>query len=666
MSHYFPLIAALLLSSVLYGQLSNDNDDADKGVVFISHKLLEHHGYMHLYDEEGHLVVLANSIEFITETVEVSNSTGEPAYDDHIVSNVFKVTDDSGVYLFSLRFRKPVTERCPPGTTFTIIPDRAEGDLLSYTVNGKTALYHTLEPFGSPAKYDQISLHQKGRKIIAHYRENNQQRSDLLNFGQPQKVLLSADRIASPARVLENERSGLAEEVPGIPCLYYRENQKYGIYSYDFSVLTPPLYDSIFYYSPTLIGTVQGDQFGVIDLETGAVIPAKFPSPPTIVRRPVYPYNFGQHPDKTSLLGSNGNWYNPHIASIDVCQSGETQWGICHYDSISQPIARFPVPEVAYIEESYGTDPMFISYKGKQCGIVDAFGKQVVPMEYSSILPAGYMDNYHEDEQFMYELYTKKKWMGLFIPDRGQLIPARYSSIDMIMDFSLRHFPGWSVTRKKMQGVLNPDGSIKIPLAYSFVELLEHDMHAPVLYIGFDRKKKYSIFDEDGQSLLPETYKYLDILDITDQYGDVQTLIVAQDKNERLIRLTGFDTVCTLRTEGYEYDEYHHLIGTVPAFVDAENGKLGLISFENEVLFPFEYDSFYLADDFQFSTTPILIGEKNGRMYPRVYDKPGSLWLPVSFPTEGYTSIQDGRGVIKDTDGSATYYDLLTGTPIGE
>lgn len=654
-----------------FAQTKYNPYDPDEGAPMPTHRLEHSDEGACLYDKDDLLLLCAAQIERVVTVQYYVDEYGDIFEYEHAAPNVYQVTDHHGTYLISLFYGTVVTPVCPAGTIFEILPDNDEGDLITFEIDGEIGIYHTNQSRSTEVKYTKVEpRHYFGPELFATANEQGIPRWYLLNPTNPNEVLLSGSSIGYPTSLPEefidyedfgpiNPPQTTDPEAPGY---VYMEYTKLGIYSPIREITTAAIYDSVFYYTPTLLGTVKDGKYGCFDLMTGVEIPAEFPNVPEIMTIPtMYPEYFGYVPEVNELIGVDGRRYPLTIYAIGACQPDEQHWNICQYNDSNYIIASYPLPGATYVEEpAYPLTISVVQYD-QLFGLVNAFGENILDPVYKEIMTVDYVSDFLPYLRYGFELRSVKNKTGIYLPEPELMIEPHYDFLELLINYVGDKHLGWIVTDKKKTGLLHPDGVVKIPLEYVSVYELEHEAAGDIYLVGLTKKGQYDIFDNAGRKLFPEACTNVNLFDITDRNGNLQTLIIGETKKQRLVRHADYETIFILGKENFAFDELHYLMASFPILPDQEKDKYGLRSFQNEVIFPFEYDAFFEVDEYSHSITPVLVGEKDGKLFSRGYDLLSNSWLPMQVAPGGYDFLDAGKGVQQAADGTTRYFDLLTG-----
>lgn len=212
--------------------------------------------------------------------------------------------------------------------------------------------------------------------------------------------------------------------------------------------------------------------------------------------------------------------------------------------------------------------------KDKKVGVIDKYGKIIIPIEYNNIFELS--DNSYRVE--------KDNKAGIINQNGKTIIPIEYDEID---DFSQNLT---IVTKDGKKGIINKQGKIIIPikLNYDYMFFFSEDL------IKIQKDNKRGIINKQGKIIIPIEY------DEIDSFSKNLTIVTKDEKK-------GF-----INTQGkiilpIKYQEISMLSENLAKI--QKDGKWGFINEQGKIVIPIEFDQ---AENFIRGTTEV---EKAGQVF---------------------------------------------------
>lgn len=252
-----------------------------------------------------------------------------------------------------------------------------------------------------------------------------------------------------------------------------RKEGKYGLIDSDENVIIPFNYDSMTYnYNNSTLNISQNNKYGIIDLKGQVVLQPKYDQ---LANTGVYQYD-----NDRNYIG----YLNLYIATK------ENQ--VVLLDSNYQEISQY------YDEIGYFNNETSIVKQGKQYGMINTFGKEILPATYDGLYNM-YLDTYRIEREGLYGLANKN----------GEILSPVYNNIDYFSEYSIE-LNGSNEKRalSKVQlgnkyGIISNDGKLVIPTDYTMINLFDGR------FFIAESNNQQGLYDYSGNMLLDTYYDEL-------------------------------------------------------------------------------------------------------------------------------------------------------------
>lgn len=363
-------------------------------------------------------------------------------------------------------------------------------------------------------EYEEVRIPNPEKGVFVCYQEEN---SKVLN--EKKEEILTQYSEVQPIR-LKNIASDLMYERS---VLQYKENNKYGLISFDGKEIAKPIYDEIdsLAYKEGEVLVKQNGKYGVINIKGKELIEIKY--------------------DKIAIdeyyTDENHYQYAGYIVSITT-QEGY-RYGYLNYER--KEILGMQYNEMTRVTEMQDNENAYlICAKNGQYGIMKN-EELIVANEYQSIR--------YNDTNKVFVVEKSKKY-GVMNLKGEQILPVQYQQIDIT---------GMYLYAQNEQGitVYNCDGTqVEID---SNVAILNTNNEKYKIKINNQAKTQYGLLDSAGNQLIEEKYNYIQYL--YDNYFIVSNesgkLGVVDDKdnskietnNDSLQKIQDTDLIQTKRAE---------------------------------------------------------------------------------------------------------------------
>ncbi|WP_317501127.1 WG repeat-containing protein [Flavobacterium sp. DG1-102-2] len=226
-------------------------------------------------------------------------------------------------------------------------------------------------------------------------------------------------------------------------------------------------------------------------------------------------------------------------------------------------------------------------------GFIDKSGNFIIPCDY-------------KDAEYGEELVTLKKgskW-GLYTRGHKAITALRYEYI-----FPTEH--NLYVVKDKNWGIIDASGNEIIPAIYKHIEL-----HEKKYFITENNDGKYGIFNLSGKNTIPFDYAFYRVWK--------QKVFATKDNKPILLDIE------TGKTENVNADSFIKASDAIYEKWDKQvflkDGKYGVVSIDNQILVPAEYDALdniYVSGEFiaKRNTKFGIINSKNEIVQPIAFDK---------------------------------------------
>lgn len=226
-------------------------------------------------------------------------------------------------------------------------------------------------------------------------------------------------------------------------------------------------------------------------------------------------------------------------------------------------IVVFALAEKAFSQKNRIEENRILKVNNGKYGITDTLNKTVVPFDYDFI---EYQNN---------RLIVRKKGLhGLLTTNNRLIIPVKYQ---FILPRGNNRFILW--TPSSVFGLSDDNGRTILPIQYKSVSSTDNDD----FYITKNNQGLNGVYNFNGENVLPESYRFYTI----DGYKifalrDTQRLILNIQNPEKTIILDNDITfVETMR---------HHTIGEKFYQIVKKRNKYGVINANNQIIVPINYE----------------------------------------------------------------------------
>ncbi|QSI05303.1 WG repeat-containing protein [Treponema pedis] len=183
---------------------------------------------------------------------------------------------------------------------------------------------------------------------------------------------------------------------------------------------------------------------------------------------------------------------------------------------------------------------------------------------------------------------------GLVDEKNTSITPLRYDEMDY---FTYPDKIIWAKENGKW-GALNYKGETLIPFVYDNIKIPNSSWYFPVSLYAVESKGKWGFVDKNNKTVVPLIYD-----DVNSSFRGYPTMNYTEVKQENkwgAINKEGKLTVPII---------YNHLrYSRNNQYIAEKDGKRGVISVENEIIIPVEYDAIYPLKDKEIVYTVVLDG----------------------------------------------------------
>lgn len=205
-------------------------------------------------------------------------------------------------------------------------------------------------------------------------------------------------------------------------------------------------------------------------------------------------------------------------------------------------------------------------------------------------------------------------------------------------------------------GIIDKDKQIHLPFIYSsvykFLSPSQKEDNSSFTF-RIRKDKKYGVCKQDGEIVVPVEYDKIENLSCNNGDDNIHLLLRFKKGNKKIIVDSNGKEVNLLN----EYDEVVQYGNNI--YEVSKNNKLGIVTFNNEIIVPLEYD--YTTIDYE---NKIIIAKKNfnGKEDTNVFDIKGNLISSINYDKVdiindrvaiisknnkyGVVSIQDNKEII--------------------
>lgn len=225
-------------------------------------------------------------------------------------------------------------------------------------------------------------------------------------------------------------------------------------------------------------------------------------------------------------------------------------------------------------------------------GFITIDGTFAIPCEYED---ADYANG-------LLKLQKNKKW-ALYNRNNIAVTPFKY---EIIIPLSIDLFE----VKEKNYGIIDPSGTEVLPSVYSYI-----DFHQKKYFIAEDAISNYGVYNIKGQNTIPHDYKFYRIWKEKVFASKNNTPLILNLATGENIPVNAADSFKPAQLLSFEDWNKHIFI---------KDGKYGVISIDNKILIPAEYDdleSIYISGEF--------IAKKNGKF--GIIDSGNTIKQPIIF-----------------------------------
>ena len=661
---------------------AQDYDTSDSSIVQLEDGVMIKHleydlkfsnDVTYLYDKSGYLLHRAYKIDPLEYIEYRMNEIDEWILDEISIelNDYVRVQENFGTYIFCLSARRVVSPILDSDAQITVVSYREEGRqhvTIQYESNGKQGFFNSETELYSDAKYVELYLDLESFHAFANSFSDPTKRL-AINMHAPNEAIVSAQEITYSENYTTNVASDpeIDEwyEVPTFLEHFYmlRTNEKYGILTKDLIFTIAPIFDAILpcAQSSAVLIIQKDGKFGLIDLHHHQLLTPIFDEIPTVTSSIYPPYFFGNIAGSATKTGMDGEIYPNHYSfqyagPRDEEGADVVEWGIKFCDEDGVDLDFKPIKNATSVEDGiYGTNYYYYATKKKK-GICTSNGETVLVPAYDFIFDELFLGDEYTIKLHSFTLKSKKS-LGMYLPHTNTLIEPNYSEIYPLHAYSNNTFIGWTIKQKNSIGFMNPEGTIIFPCNYSYIDQSEYGLGKKLNLLSLTTKKGLQgIGTIDGEILVEPIYESLTLYEPNDKDT---TLIIYNGfmGKKSVVGRIGSETVIEI-SQPLEFEMEIATLYETQSILDVRNGKYGMVSLENQSIFPFEFEHITSDSEFAQSNIAIYIAYKDEKYYPLIYNKVNKEW--ISTELKGYDAVERGKGIIHSTSGQIVT-DLFTG-----
>lgn len=373
---------------------------------------------------------------------------------------------------------------------------------------------------------------------------------------------------------------------------------KRGYLNVDGTEEIPLKYDNLYRFSKTgLIIALNNNKFGAIDSLNNEIIPFKFKN--------------------IQYADDNGNYYLAKQSELYAV-----------YNNKGLPITDLKFSDISFFKNNYAT----VTLPNNSGTIIDTKGNFLFPPIINHNL------------QFLSETYfkiinNKTKLVGLIDTTGKILVPCNYEDINyanrtvvvkknnkyglrsindteitpLVYDYIIIQSGIFQTKQNHLYGAITSSGETILPTIYNIVLFINDDK-----YIITKKDEKFGVFSRTGNNIIPLEYNFF-------RYSD-HKIFAEKNSNPVIINLKEPNNITYIKANSFVKDDLSLIYETWNKQIFEENGKQGVISIDNEILIPAEYDNIkaiYTSGEFVVKKANKygIINYNNEIIKPIKYDK---------------------------------------------
>ncbi|HTL82772.1 MAG TPA: WG repeat-containing protein [Bacteroidia bacterium] len=378
-----------------------------------------------------------------------------------------------------------------------------------------------------------------------------------------------------------------AQHLPAL--IPYMKDGKYGLSDSTRRIIVQPLYDDILFAdSLDFVGVELGAKWGIIDHQGNVIIPPQYDE---INFGSDYKYFITTNKNKYGAVSLDGKVTIPCVydefadrEGMNIAFRKKKKYGIV---SVATGKELIPARSTDWVAEY--SNSLFTVYKNKTYTLVNAQGKPISPMKYTSIETSGYAFVVAYAPNYAYaDIYDTigrpvlKKFKGSVSCAVDSLISLAGYGNDGYDDGPMIY----SVTGRKIfpVGLTSVDGeALCAGDSLPFVTISKEDTssQSDAYYYDYGPSYKSGIATWKGDVIIPAIYNEAYVYRI----GNQVMFYLSTDTSMMLTDTHG-NTILSLSTDsGYVINSFYDHVLMV-----SKNGKYGSMDYSGHVIIPFRYD----------------------------------------------------------------------------
>ena len=266
----------------------------------------------------------------------------------------------------------------------------------------------------------------------------------------------------------------------------------------------------------------------------------------------------------------------------------------------------------SYIELWDANNHYLIVEKKLKSGLIDLTGKIIVPLEYDRISP------YPKDESKL--LLEKNNKTELFDFDNNLLLPYEEEKTE---DEDERKLEALRTAIYEF-GIIDQNGTVLYPFEHNGIDDPWPDsigIDDPIMII--EKDDKYGVINNERKLIFPFEYDEIDCDWIP--FG-FKVMNVKKKGKHGVISSSG--VIIPI-----EYDDLHFVdFASARSTIVKKNGKLGVVTFDNEMVLPCQYDEIYWSYDESNGVYGIFYEALKDKKWG-LYNWKGKLLVPHEYDT---------------------------------